>query len=102
MMLSGIPNLLFQAVRFQNPNKDALRAFTDSEWDTILSNWQTVRILLSLRLDRGDDLPAWVRHRIDQYLSDTALRFERVMATYSTVATALRKVGADHVVIKGF
>ena len=102
MMMAGIPTSLFRALRFQNPDREALRQVTDTQWEAILSNWQTARIMVSFRQDFGDDLPDWVRLRVDRYLSDTALRFGRIGATYSTVAKAMADAGAEHVVIKGF
>jgi hypothetical protein len=98
----NIPSFLLGALQFREPRREGLRDVTDSEWETVLSSWQTARLALPLRQDGGDDLPDWVRSRIDTYLSDIALRFERIEAVYSTVAKALRDVDADHVVIKGF
>ena len=97
-----IPAFLFHALRFDDLDKEAILNVTDGEWQHALSNWESTRILLSFRVDSGDDLPDWVRERIDQYLSDTALRFEHVKATYSRLAMAFQESGIDHVVIKGF
>jgi hypothetical protein len=97
-----IPVFLLNALQFREPRREALRDASDSDWKTVLSGWSTARLAISLRQDCGDDLPDWVRSRIDAYLSDTALRFDRIKTVYSTVAKALRNADADHLVIKGF
>jgi len=97
-----IPTFLLDALRFRESRREALRDVTDHQWRTVLSGWSTARLALALRQDRDDDLPDWVRSRLDTYLSDTALRFDRIKATYSTVAKAFRAVNAEHLVIKGF
>jgi predicted MFS family arabinose efflux permease len=102
MNVSGIPNSLFRALRFQNPDVDALRKITDAEWERILSNWSTARIMTSYRLDHRNDLPHWVGRKIDQYRADTGLRFQKIKRAYAKVANELEHSGTDHVVIKGF
>jgi predicted MFS family arabinose efflux permease len=106
MNVSGIPPSFFCAIRFQDPDKEALRKFTDTEWEKILCTWMTARIMTSYWLDHrddnSDDLPKWVGQKLDQYLADTALRFEKIKSAYSSVAKQLEDAGADHVVIKGF
>ncbi|MBV9885854.1 MAG: MFS transporter [Acidobacteria bacterium] len=106
MSLSGIPTSFFRAIRFQDPDKEALRKITAPEWERILSDWPAARIMTSYRLDHrevaSDNLPNCVGQKIDQYLADTALRFEKIESAYSSVARRLEEAGADHVVIKGF
>src|SRR5882757_6197565 len=106
MSASGIPTSLFRALRFQDPDKDALRKITDAEWERTLSTWSTARIMTSFRLDHredgGDELPHWVNQKLDHYLSDTALRFQKIRSAYARVAKELDGIDADHVVIKGF
>jgi hypothetical protein len=96
------PTFLLDALRFRESRREALRDVTDQQWRSVLSGWSSARLALALRQDRDDDLPDWVRSRIDTYLSDTALRFDRIKAAYSTVARAFSGVNADHLVIKGF
>jgi len=106
MSASGIPASFFRAIRFQNPDKEALRKITDTEWEEILCTWATARVMTSHWLDHRDDnsdeVPKWVEERLDQYVADTALRFEKIESAYSSVAKQLEAVGADYVVIKGF
>jgi len=58
--------------------------------------------MTSYRLDHGDDLPDWVRQKVDQYLADVVLRFQKIEATYDAAVKGFEAVGVDHVVIKGF
>ena len=97
-----IPTFLLDALRFRESRREALRNVTDHQWRAVLSSWSAARLALALRQDRDDDLPDWVRSRLDTYLSDTALRFDRIKATYSTVARAFRDADAEHLVLKGF
>ena len=97
-----IPAFLLAALQFREPQREALHDVTDPEWETVLSSWQTARLTLPLRQGCGDDLPDWVRSQIDTYLWNSALRFERIKAVYSTAAKALREADADHLVVKGF
>ena len=98
----GVPAFLLQALRFENPRSAALRALPDREWESVLSDWRVVRLMLPLRQACGHDLPDWVCARVDAHLADNAIRFERIKQTYRTVAQALDDAGAEHVVLKGF
>ncbi len=100
--MRSIPPFLLDALQFRDPRREALRDVADAQWEEVLSSWLTVRLTLPLRQRFGDDLPDWVRLRIDTYLRDNALRFERIKAVYSAVAMALGEVEVDHVVVKGF
>lgn len=102
MPASEIPISLFRALRFRAPDTEALCKISDSDWESILSNWQMSRVMVSFGRDYGNALPDWVRARIDQYLSDTALRFGRIKAAYSMAAKALAEAEVHHVVVKGF
>jgi hypothetical protein len=98
----ALPAFLSEAMQLQNPRSEALRAVKDSEWESVLSDWRFVRLMLPLRQTCGDGLPDWVRDRVDAHLADNAIRFERIKQTYRTVAQTLQLAGADHVVLKGF
>jgi len=100
--MSEIPPFLLDALQFQNARMETVRKVSDAEWERVLSNWYVVRLTLPLREVCGDELPAWVCERIDMFLADNTLRFERIKNTYSRAAEALREAGTEHVVIKGF
>jgi hypothetical protein len=97
-----VPRFLLDALRFQDARIEGLRNVSDAEWNRVLSDWHVVRLTLPLRRVHGDEMPAWVRERIDTFLADNALRFERIKEAYSRAAEALESTGIDHVVIKGF
>lgn len=100
--MSELPLFLREALYFQRPRTERLRALSDREWKSILSDWHVVRLTLPLRKACGDDLPVWVREKIDVAFAETATRFERIQSEYSRAADAIREFGSDHVVIKGF
>jgi putative nucleotidyltransferase-like protein/MFS transporter len=100
--MSRVPAFLLNALRFNDPQRESLRNVTDSDWESVLSSWSNARLALFLRHDCGGDLPDWVRLRLDTYMSDTAVRFDKIKTAYSAVGTAMDAVNADHVVIKGF
>jgi MFS family permease len=100
--MGEIPPFLLGALQFQNARREALRKVSEAEWKRVLTDWHVVRLTLPLRQVCGDEMPSWVRERIDVFLADNALRFERIKDVYSRAAKALEEVGSDHVVIKGF
>jgi MFS family permease len=105
MSASGIPTSLFRALRFKDPDKKALRQITDAEWEKILQTWSTARVMTSFWLDHRNDsdcIPHWVGEKVDQYLADTALRFQKIKVVYGGFARELQNAGIDHAVIKGF
>jgi MFS family permease len=105
MSVSGIPTSLFRALRFQDPDREALRKITDAEWEKVLSTWSTARVMMMFRLDHRDDseaVPQWVGAKVDRYLADTALRFQKIETVYGRVAQEFKNAGVEHVVIKGF
>jgi len=93
---------LLEALRFEHPRTERLRGVRDSEWELMLADWRVVRLLLPLAQARAECLPGWVRARVELCLADNAARFERITETYRTVARALDRAGAEHVVLKGF
>jgi predicted MFS family arabinose efflux permease len=96
-----IPPFLSAAVRFENPDLTKLRSISAAEWESVLSNWRAVRILLLADHSLFDAFPNGVRARLHSYLRDSAERFERIRRAYARVACLLDEAGADHVLIKG-
>ena len=93
---------VLSALKFSGSRREPLRALSDSEWEDFLSRWGILRLMIPLRRTCGDFLPEWVRSRIDLNLADNAQRFERTKVVYLECADALRDIGADHIVLKGF
>src|SRR5664279_1400761 len=100
--MSRTPLFLLEALQFQNARKEKLRSASDEEWNRILSDWKYVRLALPVREVAGEELPEWVRERIDQFLEDNGKRFERLKREYARVAETLATGGVEHVVLKGF
>jgi MFS family permease len=100
--MGEVPHFLTEALRFQDPRRNNLRKVSDAEWSRVLSDWNVVRLTLPLRQVCGDELPDWVRERIDAFFADNALRFERIKDSYVRAAKTIEEAGAEHVVLKGF
>jgi len=100
--MPSIRSSVLDAMRFSGARPEALRTLSDAEWLALLTNWETARLTLLLRQTCDEALPDWVKSRVDVYLSDTALRFERIKAGYTNVADALASADAEFVVVKGF
>src|SRR5580704_3217662 len=88
-----VPVFLMDALRFQEAKTEGLRNASDAEWTRVLSYWHTVRLTLPLRRAYSDEMPLWVRERVDTFLADNAARFERIKEAYLRVAKALDEAG---------
>jgi len=94
--------VLLQAMRFRSPQTEALAALQDSQWTELLSFCDLMHLTLPLGRTCADVLPDWVRSRIERNFADNAQHFDRVKASYSEVAHALRENAIECLVIKGF
>ena len=96
---------LLKAVRslhFQQDRRSELRGIDPSEWPALLKLTDRSQITLPLGIRCRDDLPEFVRNRIDGNLAANAIRHERIVAEYQLIAEALRAHSVDFVVLKGF
>jgi MFS family permease len=93
---------ILSALRFHDGHTEILRRMTDSQWQDLFSRWEISRLLIPLRQRCGDQLPEWVRTRIDRNLADNAERFQQIKKAYWAFVGAVRDTKAEHVVIKGF
>jgi Uncharacterised nucleotidyltransferase len=93
---------MLAALKFRGAEREEIRALDDAGWRELLPLCDIMHLTISLRQNCGDDLPAWVRSRIDQNICDNKERFERLKAVYLEIANALQEVGAQHLVLKGF
>ncbi len=100
--MAEVPSFILEALQLQGSRTETLGSVSDAEWNRVLSDWYTIRLTLPLRQTCGEKLPSWVRERIEVFLADNVLRFERIKASYLRAAEAMKRAGADHVVIKGF
>ncbi len=93
---------MLSSLKFCDARPEDLRTLSDAEWKDILSRWRLDRFTIPLRRVCGDFLPDWVRSQIDREIVGNSGRFERIKADYSKVASAIRRAGAEHLVLKGF
>jgi hypothetical protein len=103
--MSGVPchvAALLATLRFRDAQPEELSVLRDSEWKQLLSFCDEMHLTLVFRQTCRDQLPDWVRARIDQNLSANAQKFERLKLVYAELSNALRQAGAEHLVLKGF
>lgn len=93
---------LIHALQFQNPQPELLRKLNRAEWDQLLTYSDLARLTLILGQAWPEELPDWVRQRIALNLADNTERVGLTQCTYLDAADALRAVGAEHLVLKGF
>ncbi len=93
---------LLAALKFRGAQPEALRALDDAEWGQLLSYCDGMHLTLHFGQVCRDQLPDWVRSRIDRNLSNNTQRFELLKQTYIELANALGSAGAEHLVLKGF
>jgi hypothetical protein len=95
---------LLKAVRslhFQQDRRAELHAIAPSEWPALLKLTDRSQITLPLGIRCRDDLPDFVRTRIDRNLAGNVLRRQRIVAEYRLVADALRARSIDFIALKG-
>jgi predicted MFS family arabinose efflux permease len=100
-----VPNFvsaLLAALQLRCANAQTLRKLDRSEWGELLSFCDLMHLTLPLGEACKNELPDWVRSRIETNFADNTLHFEYVRAVYSEMAGALHDAGVEHLVIKGF
>jgi predicted MFS family arabinose efflux permease len=93
---------LLQALQFKNANFGPMRRLDATEWNELLSFSDRAQLTLQLSQLPSDVLPGWVSSRIQENVTDNTKRIERIRTLYQEAANTLRKVNADHILIKGF
>jgi hypothetical protein len=86
----------------QGADATNLRSLSDEEWRELLPVMDRAHLTLPLAQQGLSLLPCWVRERLENNLTDTARRWERVQAAYREVAAALDAYGLEYLVLKGF
>ena len=93
---------VLEALKFRNPQREALRSLSHSDWEELLPLCDMFRLTLPLRQVCAAYIPRWVRSRVDRNISDHEQRMGHLQAVYTEAAQALGDAGAEHLVLKGF
>lgn len=93
---------LIAALQLREPDTTSLEKLDDQKWTSLLAFCDLAHLTLPLAQLPGSGFPSWVIERLNTNVSDNALRFERMKATYKEAAEALDRAGVDHILIKGF
>jgi len=93
---------LLAALQLSQPDMAPLNKLSDEQWESLLSFSDLSHLTLAIAQLPTNEFPQWVVERLATNVSDNALRFERIKATYQEAAAALDRAGIAHMVIKGF
>src|SRR5205807_1322121 len=90
------------ALRFSSPDRTGLAKLSDEDWKKALVFCDGRQLTLALGLRCREDLPDWVRSRIDGNLAASQEHWQRVKLAYGEAAAAFQDQGLEFVVLKGF
>jgi hypothetical protein len=93
---------LVSALNFRNPQPGLLDTLDDSEWQRLLVFGDQMHLTIPLARACSDNLPSWVRARVERNIADNAQRFQTIRTTYSEIADALINADVEYLVLKGF
>jgi Uncharacterised nucleotidyltransferase len=93
---------LVSALNFRNPQRGLLDTLDDSEWQRLLVFGDQMHLTIPLARACSDNLPSWVRARVERNIADNAQRFQTIRTTYSEIADALINAHVEYLVLKGF
>ncbi len=93
---------LLAALQVRDPDLSLLAKLSNEAWSRLLAFCNIAHLTLPLAQLPSGDLPRWVAEELQTILTNNALRFERIKATYREAADALDREGLEHIVIKGF
>jgi hypothetical protein len=79
-----------------------LGALDDSEWKSLFEFTRQSAITLVLGASCREDLPAWVRDRIDGDITRNTERLARLRSELALVSEQLRAENIEFVLLKGF
>lgn len=93
---------LMDALQLEGANPDGLLSLNDGEWHKLLELSDLAHLTLSLAQIDLPGIPQWVVHRLEKSVADNSMRFDLISATYAEMASALKRAGVPHLVLKGF
>jgi hypothetical protein len=100
--ISGALLTVVRSLSFTGEQPGDLHDIGDAEWRKLLPLTDRSQLTLPLGVRCREQLPEWVRERIDGNLANNAIRQQRIAETYHTVSSALAERGIDFAVLKGF
>jgi hypothetical protein len=90
------------ALQFAAPWRAGLLELSEGGWKKALAFCDCARLTLPLGLTCREQLPEWVKARIDRNLASNLRCWGRIKAAYEEVASAFKAGGLEFVVLKGF
>ena len=92
---------VLQALRFDTPDRSALRSIPESQWPELFRATDRAQLTLPLGIRSRACMPPGALARVDRSLIDNADRYEKLLIRYREIAEALCAVHIDFVVLKG-
>ncbi len=100
--MSGALLDVVRSLRFTGGKPCELQGVGDAEWRRLLPLTDRSQLTLPLGVRCREQLPEWVRERIDGNLANNAIRQQRIVETYHTISSTLAERGIEFAVLKGF
>jgi hypothetical protein len=100
--MSGALLTVVRGLSFIGEQPGNLQGIGDAEWRKLLPLTDRSQLTLPLGVRCREQLPEWVRQRIDGNLANNAIRQQRIVETYQTISSALAERGIEFAVLKGF
>src|SRR5713226_8454435 len=88
------------ALQFAAPQRAHLLELSEGDWKKTLAFCDRAHLTLPLGLTCREQLPEWVKARIDRNLACSAERWGRIKAAYEEAASAFQAEGLEFVVLK--
>jgi MFS family permease len=93
---------VLQALQFLSRETRGLTELSDEEWERALAFSDRAQLTLPLGLTCREQLPPWVRDRIDRNLVHNVERWRRTKIVFEEIASGFEAEGLDFAVLKGF
>ncbi len=92
----------FRRSQFHGAHPERLVDLNAEEWSDLVSRAEFARLMIPLSQTCAEFIPASVLARVQQNISDTALRFQKIQGDYIAITEAFKAANVQHLVVKGF
>src|ERR1700681_1731555 len=93
---------VLSALRFSGDSRQQLKTLSDAEWNRALAFTDPAGLTLFLGATCREQLPEWVRARIDRNLAGNTARLGRMRAALVEIAAHLETRRIEYLLLKGF
>jgi MFS family permease len=90
------------ALRFRSPEFELFAKLNEEDWKNALKFSDRMQLTIALGLTCREQLPDWVRARIDRDIARNVERWQRIKSEYRELGDAFDAAGLEMAVLKGF